>query len=73
MGMLLDCKFMLLAQIKTLVMAQCQRDLNLIRMLRGTSFGSDKNLLLPIHESVFIKLSLNMEMFLSCSWVGYHK
>ena len=51
LGMLLDRKFTLLPHIKNLT-AKCQRDLNLMRMLRGTDFGSDKNSLLLLYKSL---------------------
>ena len=51
LGMLLDRKFTLLPHIKTLT-EKCQRDLNLMRMLRGTDFGSDKNSLLLLYKSL---------------------
>ena len=51
LGMLLDRKFSLLSHIKQLT-EKCQRDLNLMRMLRGTDFGSDKNSLLLLYKSL---------------------
>ena len=51
LGMLLDRKFTLLPHIKSLT-EKCQRDLNLMRMLRGTDFGSDKNSLLLLYKSL---------------------
>ena len=51
LGMLLDRKFTLLPHIKNL-RAKCQRDLNLMRMLRGTDFGFDKNSLLLLYKSL---------------------
>ena len=49
--MLLDRKFLLLPHIKLLT-EKCQRDLNLMRLLRGTDFGSDKNSLLLLYKSL---------------------
>ena len=51
LGMLLDRKFTLLPHIKSIT-ERCQRDLNLMRMLRGTDFGSDKNSLLLLYKSL---------------------
>ena len=51
LGMLLDRKFSLLPHVKLLT-EKCQRDLNLMRMLRGTDFGSDKNSLLLLYKSL---------------------
>ena len=51
LGMLLDRKFSLLPHLKLLT-EKCQRDLNLVRMLRGTDFGSDKNSLLLLYKSL---------------------
>ena len=51
LGMLLDRKFTLLPHIKSLT-EKCQRDIYLMRMLRGTDFGSDKNSLLLHYKSL---------------------
>ena len=51
LGMLLDRKFTLLPHLKLLT-EKCQRDLNLMRMLRGTDFGSNKNSLLLLYKSL---------------------
>ena len=51
LGMFLDGKFTLLPHIKLLT-ERCQRYLNLMRMLRGTYFGSNKNSLLLLYKSL---------------------
>ena len=51
LGMLLDRKFTFNAHIKDLI-TRCERDLNLMRVLRGTDYGSDKNSLLLIYKSL---------------------
>jgi hypothetical protein len=51
LGMLLDKKLTFSEHIKDLII-RCEKDLNLMRMLRGTDFGSDKNSLLLLYKSL---------------------
>ena len=49
--MLLDSKFTLLPRIRKLT-AKCQKDLNIMRLLWGTYFGSGRNSLLLLYKSI---------------------
>ena len=49
--MLLDKTLTFEEHIKDLII-RCEKDLNLMRMLRGTDFGSDKNTLLLLYKSL---------------------
>lgn len=51
LGLLLDDRLSFTQHIKDLV-TRCEKDLNVMRMLRGTDFGSDKNSLLLIYKSL---------------------
>ena len=51
LGMTFDNKFTLLSHITELI-TKCHKDLNLMRMLRGTKFGSNKTSLLLLYKSL---------------------
>lgn len=51
LGMLLDRKLSFRLHILK-IKERCSRDMNLLRMLRGTDFGSDKNSLLTLYKSL---------------------
>ena len=51
LGMYLDKQLTFTHHFKYLA-ERCERDLNLMRMLRGTGFGSDKNSLLTLYKSL---------------------
>ena len=63
LGMTLDERFTLQSHINELV-TKCQQDLNLMRMLKGTKFGSDKNSLLLLYKSLIRpKLDYGAEVY----------
>ena len=68
LGLILDKKFNFGQHINDLV-TRCKKDLNVMRMLRGTDFGADKNsLLLILYKSLLrSKIDYGAQIYSSTS------